>query len=72
MGVGWFLHDNRIEVAAVEEKKADYSIEELNKIEKLAKSRRKKVFKTSKEAKNFNGDPLIHGNRICPFISSNL
>ena len=49
--VGWFIHDSRIEVAPIEEKKAEYSVEELGKMEKLAHVKGGKVFKNPQAAK---------------------
>ena len=51
--VGWFIHDRRIEVAPVEEKKAEYSVEELDKLEKLAHAKGGKVFKNAQAAKGY-------------------
>jgi bifunctional DNA-binding transcriptional regulator/antitoxin component of YhaV-PrlF toxin-antitoxin module len=51
--VGWFVHDQRIEVAPIEEKKADYSPEELAQLKKLANAKGGKVFKGSQTAKDY-------------------
>lgn len=51
--VGWFIHDKRIEVAPIEERKAGYFPEELNKLEKLAKMKGGKTFKSTQAAKDY-------------------
>ena len=51
--VGWFVHDHRIEIAPMEEKKADYSIAELDKLEKLSRARGGKVFKDPRAAQAY-------------------
>jgi bifunctional DNA-binding transcriptional regulator/antitoxin component of YhaV-PrlF toxin-antitoxin module len=51
--VGWYVHNKRIEIAPIEERKADYSIEELEKLEKLAEVKGKKVFKNAQAAKDY-------------------
>ena len=51
--VGWFVHDRRIEVAPIEEKKADYSTGELDKLEKLAHAKGGKTFKSAQAAKDY-------------------
>lgn len=51
--VGWFIHDHRIEVAPMEEQKADYSVAELNKLEKLARAKGGKVFDNPQAAKSY-------------------
>jgi len=51
--VGWFIHDSRIEVAPIEEKKADYSTEELEKLQNLARVKGGKAFKSAQAAKDY-------------------
>jgi len=51
--VGWFIHDSRIEVAPMEEKMADYSVEELQKLKKLARAKGVKAFKNPQAAKDY-------------------
>ena len=51
--VGWFIHDDRIEIAPIEETKAEYSLDELSKLGKLAHAKGGKVFKSSKAAKDY-------------------
>jgi len=53
MKLGFFLHDGHVEIAPVEEKRGDYSVAELAKLESLAKEPGGKTFKSSKSAKKF-------------------
>jgi bifunctional DNA-binding transcriptional regulator/antitoxin component of YhaV-PrlF toxin-antitoxin module len=53
MKLGFFLHDGHVEIAPVEERRGDYSIEDLAKLESLAKEPGGKTFKSAKSAKKY-------------------
>jgi hypothetical protein len=53
MKLGFFLHDGHIEIAPVEERRGDYSADQLAKLEHLAKEPGGKTFKSAKSAKKY-------------------
>jgi bifunctional DNA-binding transcriptional regulator/antitoxin component of YhaV-PrlF toxin-antitoxin module len=53
MKLGFFLHDGHVEIAPVEERRGDYSAEELYKLQSLAYEPGGKAFKSSKSAKKY-------------------
>lgn len=53
MKLGFFLHDGHVEIAPIEERRGDYSAEELAKLQALAQEPGGKKFKSAKSAKTY-------------------
>ena len=53
MKLGFFLRDGHVEIAPVEERRGDYSAEDLAKLEALAHEPGGKTFKSAKSAKKY-------------------
>ena len=53
MKLGFFLHDGHVEIAPVEERRGEYSSDDLAKLEALAKESGGKTFKSAKSAKKY-------------------
>jgi hypothetical protein len=53
MKLGFFLHDGHVEIAPMEERRSDYSAEDLAKLQALAEEPGAKKFKSVKSAKKY-------------------
>jgi len=51
--LGFFLHDGHVEIAPIEERRGDYSAEDLAKLQVLAEESGGKKFKSGKSAKKY-------------------
>ena len=56
MKLGFFLRDGHVEIAPVEERRGDYSAEELAKLQALAQEPGGKKFRSAKSAKKYLAD----------------